>query len=251
MRNQVDVVKEEIRVNVLNRPYGGFPRPSLPPGPRRCRPCRRAHAAVVAPWLVRHGLRCVAVTAGLDSATCRKAGTSRLVRPVGCRALPPGGTRFAVCCGDGRCGQRDVPQSGELLSAPPRPVDRPGVAGCPALVARRPARSVPGHHRIDVTQRGSGRRRSPGRARICGNVGRAACRESARSTGPHEGEDGPAGRPDVASRIAVRRRVLAGRPARGSPLVRVVEASRPVGSGHGQVTPPLPGDDGPAAGVSA
>ncbi|GAB3969719.1 hypothetical protein GCM10027615_24450 [Plantactinospora veratri] len=25
LRNQVDVVKEEIRVNVLNRPYGGFP----------------------------------------------------------------------------------------------------------------------------------------------------------------------------------------------------------------------------------
>src|SRR5262245_63150820 len=26
LRNQCDVVKEEIRVNVLNRPYGGFPR---------------------------------------------------------------------------------------------------------------------------------------------------------------------------------------------------------------------------------
>jgi zinc protease len=30
LRNQVDVVKEEIRVNVLNRPYGGFPWISLP-----------------------------------------------------------------------------------------------------------------------------------------------------------------------------------------------------------------------------
>lgn len=29
--NQVDVVKEEIRVNVLNRPYGGFPWLKLPP----------------------------------------------------------------------------------------------------------------------------------------------------------------------------------------------------------------------------
>src|SRR6185437_6871178 len=29
--NQVDVVKEEIRVNVLNRPYGGFPWLRLPP----------------------------------------------------------------------------------------------------------------------------------------------------------------------------------------------------------------------------
>src|SRR5919206_1731273 len=30
LRNQVDVVKEEIRVNVLNRPYGGFPWLRLP-----------------------------------------------------------------------------------------------------------------------------------------------------------------------------------------------------------------------------
>src|SRR4029450_6912597 len=30
-RNQVDVGKEEIRVNVLNRPYGGFPWLKLPP----------------------------------------------------------------------------------------------------------------------------------------------------------------------------------------------------------------------------
>src|SRR3954453_22284071 len=29
--NQIDVVKEEIRVNVLNRPYGGFPWLKLPP----------------------------------------------------------------------------------------------------------------------------------------------------------------------------------------------------------------------------
>ena len=31
LANQVDVVKEEIRVNVLNRPYGGFPWLNLPP----------------------------------------------------------------------------------------------------------------------------------------------------------------------------------------------------------------------------
>jgi len=31
LRNQVDVVKEEIRINVLNRPYGGFPWLRLPP----------------------------------------------------------------------------------------------------------------------------------------------------------------------------------------------------------------------------
>ena len=31
LRNQVEVVKEEIRVNVLNRPYGGFPWLKLPP----------------------------------------------------------------------------------------------------------------------------------------------------------------------------------------------------------------------------
>ncbi|HET6529061.1 MAG TPA: pitrilysin family protein [Actinoplanes sp.] len=31
LRNQVDVVKAEIRVNVLNRPYGGFPWLKLPP----------------------------------------------------------------------------------------------------------------------------------------------------------------------------------------------------------------------------
>ncbi|MCU1612118.1 MAG: putative Zn-dependent peptidase [Pseudonocardiales bacterium] len=31
LRNQVDVVKEEIRLNVLNRPYGGFPWSTLPP----------------------------------------------------------------------------------------------------------------------------------------------------------------------------------------------------------------------------
>jgi zinc protease len=30
LRNQIDVVKEEIRVNVLNRPYGGFPWIDLP-----------------------------------------------------------------------------------------------------------------------------------------------------------------------------------------------------------------------------
>jgi predicted Zn-dependent peptidase len=31
LRNQIDVVKEEIRVNVLNKPYGGFPWLRLPP----------------------------------------------------------------------------------------------------------------------------------------------------------------------------------------------------------------------------
>jgi zinc protease len=31
LRNQVDVVKEEIRLNVLNRPYGGFPWLRVPP----------------------------------------------------------------------------------------------------------------------------------------------------------------------------------------------------------------------------
>jgi zinc protease len=31
LRNQVDVVKEEIRVNIQNRPYGGFPWLKLPP----------------------------------------------------------------------------------------------------------------------------------------------------------------------------------------------------------------------------
>jgi zinc protease len=31
LKNQIDVVKEEIRVNVLNRPYGGFPWLVLPP----------------------------------------------------------------------------------------------------------------------------------------------------------------------------------------------------------------------------
>ncbi|GGK00782.1 peptidase M16 [Pilimelia anulata] len=31
LRNQVDVVKEEIRVNIMNRPYGGFPWLKLPP----------------------------------------------------------------------------------------------------------------------------------------------------------------------------------------------------------------------------
>ena len=31
LRNQVDVVSEEIRLNVLNRPYGGFPWIQLPP----------------------------------------------------------------------------------------------------------------------------------------------------------------------------------------------------------------------------
>jgi predicted Zn-dependent peptidase len=31
LRNQIDVVKEEIRLNVLNRPYGGFPWIWLPP----------------------------------------------------------------------------------------------------------------------------------------------------------------------------------------------------------------------------
>ena len=31
LRNQIDVVKEEIRLNVLNRPYGGFPFLWLPP----------------------------------------------------------------------------------------------------------------------------------------------------------------------------------------------------------------------------
>jgi zinc protease len=35
LRNQIDVVKEEIRVNVLNRPYGGFPWIDLPHGRRR------------------------------------------------------------------------------------------------------------------------------------------------------------------------------------------------------------------------
>ena len=38
---------------------------------------------------------------------------------------------------------------------------------------------------------------------------------------------------------------------RGTPVVRVVDAARAVEVGHGKVTQPLPGDDGPAAGVSA
>src|SRR5258706_5713525 len=33
LRNQRDVVKEEVRVNVLNQPYGGFPRLGIPPLP--------------------------------------------------------------------------------------------------------------------------------------------------------------------------------------------------------------------------
>jgi hypothetical protein len=41
LRNQVDVVKEEIRVNVLNRPYGRFPWVEVAtgdvPGPSRTR----------------------------------------------------------------------------------------------------------------------------------------------------------------------------------------------------------------------
>ena len=31
LRNQRDVVKEEVRVNVMNQPYGGFPWLDLPP----------------------------------------------------------------------------------------------------------------------------------------------------------------------------------------------------------------------------
>src|SRR5260370_4941407 len=31
LRNQRDVVKAEVRVNVVNQPYGGFPSPDLPP----------------------------------------------------------------------------------------------------------------------------------------------------------------------------------------------------------------------------
>src|SRR5260370_27072752 len=31
LRNQPDVVKEEVRLNVLNQPYGGFPWLDLPP----------------------------------------------------------------------------------------------------------------------------------------------------------------------------------------------------------------------------
>ena len=31
LRNQRDVVKEEVRVNVLNQPYGGFPWLDMPP----------------------------------------------------------------------------------------------------------------------------------------------------------------------------------------------------------------------------
>src|SRR5258705_6478693 len=35
LRNQRDVVKEEVRVNVLNQPYGGFPLLDMPPLPFR------------------------------------------------------------------------------------------------------------------------------------------------------------------------------------------------------------------------
>src|SRR5258705_7121858 len=35
LRNQRDVVKEEVRVNVLNQPYGGFPRLDMPPAALR------------------------------------------------------------------------------------------------------------------------------------------------------------------------------------------------------------------------
>src|SRR5256884_6424561 len=31
LKNQRDVVKEEVRVNVMNQPYGGVPRPGTPP----------------------------------------------------------------------------------------------------------------------------------------------------------------------------------------------------------------------------
>src|SRR5260370_2467778 len=37
LKNQRDVVKEEVRVNVMNQPYGGFPRLRMPPVPfRQC-----------------------------------------------------------------------------------------------------------------------------------------------------------------------------------------------------------------------
>ena len=57
LRNQVDVVKEEIRVNVLNRPYGGFPwlTPAaghvrhVPERPRRLRLVRRPGVAPPSP----------------------------------------------------------------------------------------------------------------------------------------------------------------------------------------------------------
>src|SRR5260370_2059090 len=32
LKNQRDVVKEEVRVNVMNQPYGGFPWLDMPPG---------------------------------------------------------------------------------------------------------------------------------------------------------------------------------------------------------------------------
>src|SRR4051794_41905112 len=49
LRNQIDVVKEEIRLNVLNRPYGGFPRVPPPPPPSHTFPHAPNRAGALSP----------------------------------------------------------------------------------------------------------------------------------------------------------------------------------------------------------
>ena len=121
LRNQVDVVKEEIRVNVLNRPYGGFP------------------------WLqaaaghVRH-VRRTRTTATAPSSTWRAPPS---------RTRPSSSTRY-YACGNAVlavAGDLDVATAIALIErhfgdVPARPAPVP-----PRLRRARPDRRAPGHVR--------------------------------------------------------------------------------------------------------
>jgi len=50
LRNQRDVVKEEVRVNVMNQPYGGFPWLDMPPVRSAIGPTRITSMATLPIW---------------------------------------------------------------------------------------------------------------------------------------------------------------------------------------------------------
>ncbi len=137
LRNQVDVVKEEIRVNVLNRPYGGFPWLKLPPvmfdtfaeRARRVRLVRRPRVGDRRRRgeLLRAVLRGRQRGARRSPATSTSTPTARADRAALRRRTGPAGARPARL----RRARSRPPSAGDVLHRPAGPAarGRGGLAG--------------------------------------------------------------------------------------------------------------------------